>query len=147
MSSIDKVIEGFPYQTLPKIIGEPSYASIAELHQKLKANAASVQSNLGCSTLGHLWLTLKPEIYNTLSTVRFVPPRNPGAQPEIPESATAPQIASIRFEFEANQRIFLKYINVEQALKPNSLHLWMKSSSSHYGTSMWATPTTQPRKF
>ena len=35
----------------------------------------------------------------------------------IPERATAPQIASIRFEFDANQKIFLKYTNVEHALK------------------------------
>ena len=117
MSSIDKIIEGFPYPTLPKICGEPTYASIAELHQKLNANAASVHSNLGCGTLGHLWLTLKPDIYNTLSAVPFRPPENPGPQPEIPERATAPQIASIRFDFEANQRIFQKYTNVEQAVK------------------------------
>ena len=121
MSSIDKIIEGFPYQRLPKIIGEPSYASIAELHQKLNANAASVQSNLGCGTLGHLWLTLKPEIYNTLTATVFDPPRNPGAQPEIPERATAPQIASIRFNFEADQRVFQKFTNVEQALKSQLL--------------------------
>ena len=78
MSSVDRIIEGFPYPILPKINGEPSYASIADLHQKLNANAASVHSNLGCGTLGHLWLTLKPEIYNTLTATPFELPPNPG---------------------------------------------------------------------
>ena len=74
MSSIDKIIEGFPYPTLHRIVGEPNYASIADLHQKLNANAASVNSNLGCGTLGHLWLTLKPEICNTIvATVLYLP--------------------------------------------------------------------------
>ena len=117
MSSIDKIIEGFLYPILPKINGEPSYASIADLHQNLNANAFSVHFNLGCGTLGHLWLTLKPEIYNTLTATPFEPPENPGPQPEIPERATAPQIASIRFHYQADQLLFQKYINVEQALK------------------------------
>ena len=117
MTSIDKIIEGFPYPTLPKINGEPTYATIAEVHQKLNANAASVHSNLGCGTLGHLWLTLKPEIYNTLTATPFEPPENPGPQPVIPERATAPQIASIRFHYQADQLLFQKYTNVEQALK------------------------------
>ena len=117
MSTIDKIIDSFPYEKLHKISGEPSYASIAEIHQQLNANAASIQSNLGNGILGHLWLTLKPEIFNTLSAIPFIPPENPGAQPEIPERSTAPQIASIRYNFESDQRVFQKYNNVEQALK------------------------------
>ena len=73
-SSIDKIIERFPYPILPKRNGEPSYASIADLNKKLNANAASVYYNLGCDALGHFWLTLKPEIYNTPTATPFEPP-------------------------------------------------------------------------
>ena len=117
MSSIDKITECFPFPHLPKILGEPCYASISEMHDKLNANAASVHTNLGCGTLGHLWLTLKPEVYATLSVVPFVPPENPGAAPDIPPQSTAAQIASIRYDFDSLHRMFNKYNNVEQALK------------------------------
>ena len=117
MSTIDKIIEGFPFPTLPKISGEPSYETIAAVHEKLNANAVSVQTNLGDGTLGHLWLTVKQEVYNTLSNTPFIPPVNPGAQPTIPANSTAAQIASIRFDFEADTRIFQKYNNVDLALK------------------------------
>ena len=33
------------------------------------------------------------------------------------QRATAPHIASIRFDFEANQKIFQKYTNIEKVLK------------------------------
>ena len=117
MSTVDKIIEGFPFPSLPKINGEPAYDTIADVHAKLNANAASVQSNLGDGTLGHLWLTLKPEVYATLSQERFIPPENPGHQPVIPPGSTGHQIASIRFDFEANTKLFQKFNNVELALK------------------------------
>ena len=74
MSSIDKIVEGFQYHIIPEINGKLPYASIADLHQKLNANAASVYYNLGCDALGHFWLTLKPEIYNTPTATPFEPP-------------------------------------------------------------------------
>ena len=117
MTSIKDITELFPFQTLPKIIGEPCYASIAEMHEKLNANAASVHTNLGCGRLGHLWLTLKPEVYATLSATAFNPPPNPGAAPEIPPNSTAAQISSIRYDFDADTKTFNKFNNVEQALK------------------------------
>ena len=117
MASIKEITESFPFQHLPKIIGKPCYASISEMHEKLNANAASIHTNLGSGTLGHLWLTLKPEVYATLSAVPVEPPTNPGAAPEIPPLSTAAQIASIRYDFDTDYKIFTKYNNVEQALK------------------------------
>ena len=117
MSTVDKIIDSFPFPTLPNITGEPDYETLSELHTKLNANAASVQTNLGGGTLGHLWLTLKPEVYNTLTNTPFQPPENPGSQPVIPEGATGPATASIRFDFDINSRLFQKYNCVELALK------------------------------
>ena len=70
---------------------------IHALHKLLNLNASSVNTNLGCGTLGHLCLTLAPTIYVTLSATRVVPPPNPGATPVILAGATRPKAASIRY--------------------------------------------------
>ena len=65
-SDIDRIVEGFPHPTIPPTIGRTEYAQITEVNLKLKANAASVQSELGNGALGLLSLTVKPAVYNTL---------------------------------------------------------------------------------
>ena len=72
-----KIVDGFPFLMIDPIIETPDYESIADIHLKLNSNAASVQSNLGCGTLGILFLTVSPAVYATLSTTKFVPPVNP----------------------------------------------------------------------
>jgi hypothetical protein len=107
----------FPFPTIDPIVGEPDYETIAELHKKINANAASVQSNLGNGRLGHLALTVSDAIYNTLSAIPFEPPANPGAQPEIPADATGPAAATIRHTFAESTTLFKKYVAVDMVLK------------------------------
>ena len=57
-SSIEKIVDGFPFPTIDPIIGTLDYESITDIHLKLNSNAASVQSNLGCGTLSLLFLTV-----------------------------------------------------------------------------------------
>ena len=76
-SSIEKIVDRFPFPKIDPIIGTPYYESIADIHLKLNSNAASVQSNIRCGTLGLLFLTVLPAVYATLSTSTFVPPVNP----------------------------------------------------------------------
>ena len=59
-SSIEKIVDRFSFPTIDPIIGTPDYESIADIHLKLDSNSASVQSNLGCGTLGLLFLTVLP---------------------------------------------------------------------------------------
>ena len=59
-SSIDKIVEGFLFQTIDPIVRAPNYEKIAEVHLKLNSNVAYVHSNLGNGTLGLLYLTLSP---------------------------------------------------------------------------------------
>ena len=89
-SSIDKIVEGFPFQNINPIVGSPNYGKIAEVHLKLNSNAASVHSNLRNGTLGLLYLTLPPAIYSILSATTVVVPVNPGTAPVIPTGSTAP---------------------------------------------------------
>ena len=51
-SSIKKILDRFPFPTIDPVVGTPGYESITDIHLKLNSNAALVQSNLGCDTLG-----------------------------------------------------------------------------------------------
>ena len=93
--TVDKLVESFDNPHIPLIDGEPTYTTLHGIHELLKSNSASVATNLGCGTLGHLCLTLSPTVYVTLSTTRVIPPLNPGATPVIPAGATGPEAASI----------------------------------------------------
>ena len=96
-SSIEKIVEGFPFPTIDPIIGTLDYESIADIHLKLNSNAASVQSNLGCGTLSLSFLTVSPAAYATLSTTTFVPPVNPGPEPIIPTGLTGAIISNLGY--------------------------------------------------
>ena len=95
----------------------PYYESIADIHLKLNLNAASVQSNLGCGTLGLLFLTVLPAVYATLYTIAFVPPVNPGPEPIIPTGATGAVIANLRYLHTEATKIFAEYENTAKALR------------------------------
>ena len=91
------------------------------MHKLLNSNAASVTTNLGCSTLVHLCLTLSPTVYATLSTTRFIPPLNTGATPVIPAGATVPKALSIRYAHNAATLAFNTFSNVDRALRQQFL--------------------------
>ena len=99
-------MDGFPFPTIDPIIGTPDYEIIAEIHLKLNSDAASVQSNLGCGTLGLLFLTVLPAVYATLSTITFVPPVNPGSEPIIPTGTTGAVISDLRYRHTETTKIF-----------------------------------------
>ena len=84
-----------PHSSILPIIGQPTYSSIHEIHQFLSSNAASIQSNLVCGTLGLVYLTLLSNFYATLLATLFVPPPNPGATGTTPSTATSWQTSSI----------------------------------------------------
>ena len=97
------------------------YATFHAMHKLLNSNAVYVTTNLGCSTLGNLCLTLSPTVYETLSTTRVVPPLNPGATPVIPAGATGPESASIRYTHDAETLVFNTFSNVDRALRQQLL--------------------------
>ena len=112
----EDLIESFPHPTIQPIIGRPNYDSITEFHLKLNANAASIHSNRGNGKLSHLFLTA-PEVCNALSTTDFVPPTNPGLNPEIPDGATGNQISSLRRNHDNLLEEFNTYDQADKALK------------------------------
>ena len=119
--SVYKPIKSFENPNIPPINGEPTYSTLHAIHELLNLNAVSVTTNLGCSTLGHLCLTLSPTIYATLSTARVVPPLNPGATPVVSSGAIGPEAASIRYSHNAATLDFNTFSNVECALRQQLL--------------------------
>jgi hypothetical protein len=120
-SDHDVIIDGFPNPTIAPIIGLPNYATIADIHLKLNANAASVFSSLGDGAQGLLSLTVSDAIYNSISDVPFVTPINPGPQPVIPGAATGNQITAITRAHNENHRIWKEYLATDKALKQQLL--------------------------
>ena len=116
VASIDKILKAMPHSYIPPIIGQPTYSSIHEIHQFLNSNAASIQFNLGCGTMGFIYLTLLPTVYATLSATLFIPPPKPDATATIPSTATASQTSSIRQAHNEAQEIFKEYYNTDKAL-------------------------------
>ena len=116
-SPIEKIVDGFPFPTIDPVFGTPDYEIIADIHLKLNSNAASVHSNLGCGTLGFLFLTVFPAVYATLSTTAFVPPVNPGPEPSIPTGATGAVIADLRYRHTESTNIFTEYKNTDKSLR------------------------------
>ena len=119
--TVDKLVESFKNPHIPPIDGEPTYATLHGMHELLNSNATSVATNLGCGTLGHLCLTLSPTIYFTFSTTIVVVPLNPGATPVIPDGATGPEAASIRYAHDAATLDFNTFLNVDRALRQQLL--------------------------
>ena len=136
-STVDAIVEGFPFPILTPIVGEPNYESIAALHNQLNANAASIPSHLGNGQLGLLSLTVSAAVYGTLSTVAFVPPVNPGTDATIEgDNPTAAQIADARFLWASEAKLFKDYNSADKALKQLLLgavdEMFVKSLQTQY---------------
>ena len=62
----------FPYKSLPKIHGEPTYDDIKTLKDKLRANATKITSELGGGAHGHLGLILTAVEYASVSATPYI---------------------------------------------------------------------------
>ena len=91
-TAIKNIVDGLPFPKILPIVRTPTYNTIAEVNLKLNSNSASVQSNLGCGTLGLIQLTVSPAVYNNVSSIAFIVPVNPGSVPIIPSNSTGTQI-------------------------------------------------------
>ena len=116
-TAIDKIVDGFPFPKIPPIVGTPTYNTIAKVNLKLNSNSASVQSNLGCGTLGLHQLTVSTAVYNTLSSTRFIVPVNPGYVPIILSNSTGAQITKLRYTFDTASALFNEYDRTDKALQ------------------------------
>ena len=115
--SSDDVVRGFPHQELPKIVGEPTFDLLQDVHRKISTNAASVPTTLGGGGHGYLGMTTTMQNYFALTGAIFNPPNDPGPLPQIPPNATAAQIGTIERTHKESKRLYQEYIAVGNALK------------------------------
>lgn len=59
------------YPVLTKVVGELDYVSLKIIRDELKANTASIHSNLGGGTEGHLGLVIHPIEYSFVSATTY----------------------------------------------------------------------------
>ena len=118
---VDNLAESSENPNIPPIDGEPTYTTLHAMHELLNSNAPSVDTSLGCGTLGHLCLTLSLTFYATLLTTRVVPPLNPGVTPVILAGATGSVAASIQYAHDAATLTFNTFSNVDRALRQKLL--------------------------
>ena len=105
----------FPNPIIPKIVGQPNFEKLRALKKALKANAASVQSDLGGGAYGHLGLILDDATYTHLTTHHYVTPVHPGAL-TIPENTALHEAVRLREEHQENIRLFRETVDVKNAL-------------------------------
>ena len=90
-TAIDNIVDGFPFPTIPPIVGTPAYNTIAKVNLKLSSNSASVQSNLGCGTLGLLQLTDHPPFTTLYRPSPLSCPSTPDLYPSSQRTPLAPK--------------------------------------------------------
>ena len=137
-ATVDEITKAFPFQTVPKITGRPSYETIAAIHAKLKVNAASIPTPLGGGKHGHLGLVLPRTTYRTVANnTTFDRPANPGIHPTLEPNATQARIAEVYRQHQVDVKIFTECNNTDTALKnlliqaidEDYSHLLLKSAS------------------
>ena len=113
----DKITAGFPRPIVDPILGLPTYATIKELHVQLNANAASIFTNIGDGQHDLLRLAVSNAQYNSVSTVRFVAPANPGATVTYLPNATSARIKHADDTHDKAFILFKEYTLADKVLK------------------------------
>ena len=114
--TIDYASSYFKYKTPTPIRGEPTHKSLKKLMTELRANASSVETDLGGGNHGYLALVLSDEEYATIpNTEPFILPTYPPPL-VIPNNATPIQALELKEAYTEQKRIYLECKNVEKAL-------------------------------
>ena len=82
--------EMIPKTDLTPILDIPTFKTVHQLIQEVKANAASIHSNLGGGAQGHLSLVISPRKYALLSDAPHDIPNGGGATCHVTDHLTPP---------------------------------------------------------
>jgi hypothetical protein len=116
-STQDKLISGFPYSSLPKVTGEPTFEDLKVIRRLINTNNRSVVSYKGGGRHGHLGIIMTSEEYFAIAVDVFSTPNNPGPSATVVVGMTAAVIAeTTRLHREATH-VYRTYHNVDQAIK------------------------------
>ena len=123
-NTMENIITSMPDCAIPPLKGPPNLEYLTKLNTYLNSCSASVHSNLGCGTLGHLPLTAPPTVYALLSATKFVVPTNPGSAVQLATPAPAAAVISaLTREHAENLRVWKTYTNNDKVCKQKLLSL------------------------
>ena len=105
----------FKYPKPTPIRGEPTHEDIEHLKKELRANAASVDSNLGGGDHGYLGLVLPRREYQKIATTEFKVPDYP-APLSIPANTDSVAALNLRTKHKEKQDAHKRCKDVERAL-------------------------------
>ena len=116
-SNIDYASLYFKYKTPSPVTGEPTYKSLKRLKTELRANASSVDTDLGGGDHGYLGLVLSDVEYARIqpTPAAFVAPNFPGAL-VIDPASSAVQAVQARESHAEDIALYRECKNVEKAL-------------------------------
>ena len=113
---IDYAATYFPHSSPTPIRGEPTYKTLKKLKSELRANASSVDSDLGGGDHGYLGLVLTEEEYARVAPNHpFIPPEFPGPL-EIPARADMVEAMNLREALKRDTNLYRECREVERAL-------------------------------
>ena len=116
LGSIDYAASYFKYKTPTPIQGTPTNRTLKHLKTELRANASSVESELGGGDHGYLGLVLTDVEYATVPPTPFAAPAFPGPL-VIDPNATQVEALNRREEHNEQKRAYYECKNVEKALQ------------------------------
>ena len=113
---IDYATTYFPYNTPTPIQGEPTYKALKRLKNELRANASSVDTDLGGGDHGYLGLVLTDEEYAKVAPNHpFVAPEFPGPL-VIPPRTDIVDAMNMRETHKSDMALYRECREVEKAL-------------------------------
>ena len=116
--AIDYAAAYFKYKTPTYIQGMPTNKTLKRLKTELRANASSVESDLGGGDHGYLGLVLSATEYANItpSPPPFIPPEYPAAL-DIPAGTTQVQAFQLKEAHKEAKKLYYECKNVEKALQ------------------------------
>ena len=116
-TNINYVDNYFQIPVLTRIHGEPTFETLKNLRNQVKANAGSVSTHLGGGALGYLGLLLSPAEYNRIAPgTPFIRPGNPGVL-NVPPGTAQHAALRMREDHAEALRVYHECLDVEATLK------------------------------
>ena len=126
MTDLETIKANFPFPIIPREPGLPTFQIVNEVHNKSKANAASILSSLGGGSQGLLSIGLYPATYHQIMGSHFIRPNNTDTLPQN-VTGTAVVICEQIRQHKEELHIFRQVENSDLSLKSQLIDVFDKT--------------------
>jgi hypothetical protein len=116
-STPNELIAVFPYSSLPKVTGEPTFEDLKVIRRLLNTNDMSVASYEDGGRHGHVGIIMTNEELFAVAVDVFPVPNNHGPSAAVVAGMTAAVIAETTRLHKKATQVYRTYHNVDQAIK------------------------------